>query len=606
MASLSSLVISAGSQRQILAEDTLLVGVGIDPTAAGALSIGVATATSIVIGAGGITTSFPGPVELLGGITTVGGTTFTTDAVFEGNVTFGNADTDTVSFTSQIATEMTYDGIGAPALSPAGHGRIYFDSGSNTFMVSEDGGAYFDLTAAPGGSDGSVQFNDDGILGGDASLTYDSATFILSLKGISQAEGAVSLSANGASSFTTSAGALTLTAAAASTWSTAAGDLSLTAAAGSVIIDGAEAAADAVRIVSSGGAGGIDIDSGSAGITLDSTGTFSIDSAWGASNVSATFGDLTLSTITNGHVNITSAWSVLVAASGENPNAIELATAAGGMQLSAGQDITIVSAETLTLNGVGNCSWQAESGNLTLATATSGDVIVNTPSANNALVVKATTGKVGLGTASPTQLLSVGAASEFAVSSDGVLKSYDGAAPTDGQLLIGDTAGEAFVAATLTAGAGLSVTNGAGTITIASTGEAAAAAVDITTTAMEALAAGDLVCFINDGGVPRVQPSDSNDVARQGPVGFAVAAAAAQGDAVLVRIAGEAAVPAARFDAAPAASDVGKRVFLSVTPGKVTLTAPTANGDVVQRVGILTNGSGNPKILVQVGESITL
>ena len=46
------------------------------------------------------------------------------------------------------------------------------------------------------------------------------------------------------------------------------------------------------------------------------------------------------------------------------------------------------------------------------------------------------------------------------------LSSY----PTNGQLLIGDTAGKRYVLNTLTAGAGIGVTNGAGTIGVANTG----------------------------------------------------------------------------------------------------------------------------------------
>lgn len=52
----------------------------------------------------------------------------------------------------------------------------------------------------------------------------------------------------------------------------------------------------------------------------------------------------------------------------------------------------------------------------------------------------------------------------------GSFAQYNGAAPTDGQLLIGDAAGGVWDAATLTAGAGISITNGAGAITIAATG----------------------------------------------------------------------------------------------------------------------------------------
>jgi hypothetical protein len=49
----------------------------------------------------------------------------------------------------------------------------------------------------------------------------------------------------------------------------------------------------------------------------------------------------------------------------------------------------------------------------------------------------------------------------------GSISSYAGSAPTDGQLLIGDTASGIMDAATLTAGDGIDITNGAGAITIA-------------------------------------------------------------------------------------------------------------------------------------------
>lgn len=51
-------------------------------------------------------------------------------------------------------------GVGSPGVSASGHGRIYFDSGSNTFQISQNGGAYAslggitqltgDVTAGPG------------------------------------------------------------------------------------------------------------------------------------------------------------------------------------------------------------------------------------------------------------------------------------------------------------------------------------------------------------------------------------------------------------------------------------------------------------------------
>lgn len=73
-------------------------------------------------------------------------------------------------------------------------------------------------------------------------------------------------------------------------------DLNLMAVGGSVYIDGSEAVTNAVRIISTGVGGGIDIDSDTGGLFLDSAGTFSIDGV-AASNVTTTGAgiDLTLS-----------------------------------------------------------------------------------------------------------------------------------------------------------------------------------------------------------------------------------------------------------------------------------------------------------------------
>lgn len=129
--------------------------------------------------------------------------------------------------------------------------------------------------------------------------------------------------------------------------------------------------------------------------------------------------------------------------------------------------------------------------------------------------------------------------------------------------------------------------------------------VDVPSVATELLAAGEAVRFVS-GGVEKADATDAD--ARLQPVGFAVTAAGI-GAPVDVRVTGLATVPAALFDVAPAGSDVGKRVWLSTTAGRVTLTAPSAVGAVVQRVGILATlagGGGSPQILVQVGDPVLL
>ena len=42
---------------------------------------------------------------------------------------------------------LRFNATSSPGLSAAAEGRIYFDSGTNTFMVSQNGGAYVDLSS---------------------------------------------------------------------------------------------------------------------------------------------------------------------------------------------------------------------------------------------------------------------------------------------------------------------------------------------------------------------------------------------------------------------------------------------------------------------------
>lgn len=69
-----------------------------------------------------------------------------------------------------ISGDLNQRGIAAPALSLPGQGKIYFDSTSNTFKVSQDGGSFVDLLGGGGsaaGSSGAIQFNVSNLLGAD-------------------------------------------------------------------------------------------------------------------------------------------------------------------------------------------------------------------------------------------------------------------------------------------------------------------------------------------------------------------------------------------------------------------------------------------------------
>ena len=102
-------------------------------------------------------------------------------------------------------------------------------------------------------------------------------------------------------------------------------------------LDSAQAAVDAVRVIASDLAGGIDVDAGTGGITIDTTGTLSFDSA-GATNLTATGAfDVT--------VNST-AGSVIVNGEEAVDDAIQLTSAAGGLAASVALSCVIASTET--------------------------------------------------------------------------------------------------------------------------------------------------------------------------------------------------------------------------------------------------------------------
>lgn len=97
--------------------------------------------------------------------------------------------------------------------------------------------------------------------GGDASFTDLTATGAVSFTGVT---GAVSMTSTSASDLGVTGAGI---------------DLTLDSAAGRLVATGGEAAADAVRIQADNAAGGIDVDAGTGGIAVDSTGAISLDGA---------------------------------------------------------------------------------------------------------------------------------------------------------------------------------------------------------------------------------------------------------------------------------------------------------------------------------------
>ncbi len=224
------------------------------------------------------------------------------------------------------------------------------------------------------------------------------------------------LTATGAVTFTGATGALSMTSTSASSLGvTGAGiDLTLSSAAGRVVVNGEEAAADAVRILSAAGgldanvalqmnldssqaaatavrivasnaAGGIDVDAGTGGIAIDSTGAISLDAA-AASNFTVTGAfDNTFSS---------SAGSINISGGEAAADAINIDAAAGGIDVDAALQINIATSQAsstalrlVTSAGTGGIDIDAGSGGI--AVDTTGAFSIDGAAASNVTVTGA-------------------------------------------------------------------------------------------------------------------------------------------------------------------------------------------------------------------------
>lgn len=102
-----------------------------------------------------------------------------------------------------------------------------------------------------------------------------------------------------------------------------------------------------------------------------------------------------------------------------------------------------------------------------------------------------------------------------------------------------------------------------------------------------------------DGTAGKVFAADANGTGTLANcIGVTTNSTAADGDATLVASFGKASVV---FTASVATTDIGKYVYLSETAGQATLTAPTASGSSVVRVGIVAGADGTTTATVLFG-----
>lgn len=143
---------------------------------------------------------------------------------------------------------------------------------------------------------------------------------------------------------------------------------------------------DSVALLDMNAGAGLDIDVTGI-VAIDSTGTVSIDGV-GNSNVTIDSGNLVIETTTSGTLDINAAAVMDVDAAGviqltsadSSAAAIylECSNAAGGIDIDAGTTgIALDSTGAISLDGVGNSNFTTDTGNLTLSTSTSGNVVID-------------------------------------------------------------------------------------------------------------------------------------------------------------------------------------------------------------------------------------
>lgn len=96
----------------------------------------------------------------------------------------------------------------------------------------------------------------------------------------------------------------------------------------------------------------------------------------------------------------------------------------------------------------------------------------------------------------------------------------------------------------------------------------------------------------------RLLPTDADAASTSVLIGIAMESAS-DGDADKKVCTVSGSIVDMEFDSAPSAGDAGNKIYLSTTAGKVTQTAPSGSGDVVQVVGVLIEAQGASDTLLK-------
>jgi hypothetical protein len=269
--------------------------------------------------------------------------------------TNSNAQDLTISLTGVSDSSIVIDssGTGSDAIkisALSGTGGIDINSGTSGIIADTTGSISLDATAASnftttGAFDLTVSSTGGSVVINSGEAAVDAVKILTS-----NAAGGLDVDAGtGGITIDTTAGFSIDSATASNITLTGTNDLTVNNTGGSLILQSNEAAIDAVRIFGSNATGGVDIDSGTGGITIDSQGGISIDSVGVASNFSVATGgaaqDLTIGLTGNTDS------SIIISSTGTSTtDAIKLNATAGGMDLDAAGQINIDTTDTV--NGI--------------------------------------------------------------------------------------------------------------------------------------------------------------------------------------------------------------------------------------------------------------
>jgi len=610
MTAFKSLVIQNGTTKQIPDADSLLVGTGIDrndTAPPGTLTIGGTNATSVTLGSATI------PVNIPGDVTTVGGTTFTTDATFEGNVTFGAGAADTVTFAASttVVSDIAFGGApGTYKITNLANGTAPNDAvnksqldalvvGVSSFQTSLSG-----LTPSSATGGAITLAGTLGVASGGTGATTLTSGSLLAGNGT----GAVAEIAPGANGqvLTVVSGA----------WASAAAAVTATAQGGANAVQYANATTpadfdgDNTKLAFNESTSQLSVGTGTANETLTVNGRVSIAEGAVPTNT-AGFGKLWAESVDKTLHFYDNSIDYLV-----TPNTVATLTYAASVALDFSPSLPPIKSVTLT----GDIAFTST--NLGASRNISVRVVGDTVSRN---LTSFPAGWKWLGGVTPTVLeankVAILSLASFSnndanvvaswsydgsdvvtdVTASAPLASSGGATPNisltgvvgvtnggtgqssyvNGELLIGNSTGNTLTKSTLTAGSGVSITNGAGSITISSTG-AAAPVIDLTTTG---LTAGD-VAYVASNDTAGAAIATATSTARC--AGFvSVVGGAGTGKVQVGNV-----YAGANFITGLTGLAAGQPVYLSKTAGKLTNDVSAfTTGDVVAEVGITTSVS---------------